>query len=119
MIWLQFHPHARELCGLIPHFLDEDDPRPAIEQFDERYAHGGGWSPIDSGFRLENRGPAGGVALVYPGTPETEDEPAWPDEVYALVASTELHGQAVLIFEGAFVVVADPELGAWSVARMD
>ena len=39
-----------ELWGLIPEFLNADDPRPAREQIDEAYI--GGWRPLP-GMRIE------------------------------------------------------------------
>ena len=50
--WMLTHPlMTPERLGLIPSFLDDDDPRPAWEQINERYAHGGGWRPT-KGFTL-------------------------------------------------------------------
>src|SRR3982751_2684992 len=47
MQWILKHPKMTpEGLGAIPYFLDEDDPRPAREQFHERYNHGGGWRPM-------------------------------------------------------------------------
>ena len=50
--------------GLIPHFLDENDPRPAREQFDEHYQHGGGWQPFE-GFKFKIKT----NEIKYPGDP--------------------------------------------------
>ena len=41
-----------EMLGLIPYFLHPNDSRPAKEQFNERYAHGGGWQQL---FGFEGR----------------------------------------------------------------
>jgi hypothetical protein len=49
--------------GFVPSFLHTDDPRPAREQFQERYAYGG-WSPQD-GFTVANDR----LTLHYPGDP--------------------------------------------------
>lgn len=69
--------------GLIPQFLWDSDPRPAIEQIDERYAHGGGWRPMDKFLPLGVYNFAEGVApkLRYPGDP--------PFQPYAMAV---LHG---------------------------
>ncbi len=56
-----------ERLGLIPDFLTEFDPRPAAEQFNEWYAHGGGWSNFQGFTMLPNGN------LQYP-----EDEPTRP-----------------------------------------
>jgi hypothetical protein len=39
------HPRADDL-GFIPEFFNPHDPRPAREQLDTAYAHGGGWHPL-------------------------------------------------------------------------
>jgi hypothetical protein len=39
--------HDPEELGLLPDFIDQNDPRSAREQFDANYGHGGGWHPID------------------------------------------------------------------------
>ena len=41
MIWF----NNMFVVGRIPEFFDETDPRPAREQADENYAHGGGCHP--------------------------------------------------------------------------
>lgn len=53
------------VVGYIPSFLHEGDPRPAVEQLDERYV--GGWRPFE-GFEhspVSHR-------LKYPGDPAME-----------------------------------------------
>lgn len=44
-----FHPlhpkFTQEMAGLLPSFFSPSDPRPAAEQLNEAYAHGGGWQP--------------------------------------------------------------------------
>jgi hypothetical protein len=52
-----------EIIGPIPLWLDEEDPRPAREQLDEHYQHGGGWQPFP-GFELGKD-----HKLTYPGDP--------------------------------------------------
>lgn len=64
MEWTALHERAEDLVGIIPQFLIESDPRPAREQFDERYSFGGGWRPM-SGWKLDQ---ATG-AIKYPGDP--------------------------------------------------
>jgi glyoxylase-like metal-dependent hydrolase (beta-lactamase superfamily II) len=54
----KFHP---DHLGFIPTFLDENDPRPAREQFNERYVYGG-WRSQE-GFTNEE------ATLFYPGDP--------------------------------------------------
>ena len=85
--------------GLIPSFLDEDDPRPAREQFDERYA--GGWKPRPK-FKLN------GFVLTYPG-----------DEVMEAFAMIKFNGEQILFFPHAWIAIVKENDGSYEVARMD
>ena len=43
--WQMVHPRATpDMLGYVPGFLVDSDPRPAREQFNERYRFGG-WKP--------------------------------------------------------------------------
>ena len=54
MTWIILDPSINsEHLGLLPMMLDPSDPRPAREQFDENYQHGGGWRPFN-GFTLHD-----------------------------------------------------------------
>jgi hypothetical protein len=90
-----------EFVGLILQLLDASDPRPAAEQFDERYAHGGGWRPMP-GFKLTKHG-----RLKYPGDPEMEPR-----------AVILLRDEMITIFDHAWVMITQRE-GGFQVARMD
>lgn len=57
-------PYHHELLGLLPFIFREDDPRPAAEQANDRYAHGGGWRPFE-GFAYD----PSDHSLTYPGDP--------------------------------------------------
>jgi hypothetical protein len=87
--------------GLIPHFLDADDPRPAAEQFDANYQHGGGFRPI-SGFTMNYE-----FALKYPGDPTMRP-----------LAMIKFRDERVLIYEYGVVAVIQPD-GKFEAARMD
>jgi hypothetical protein len=101
MIWLKLHPEATpEHIGLIPTFLDGDDPRSASEQFNARYQFGG-WVPLPR-FKLLN-----GMGLQYPGDP-----------VLAPLYGAKLHDEVVVIYSSGFVAVIQPG-GAFEVARLD
>lgn len=50
--------------GLLPMFFDEEDERPAREQLDANYQHGGGWRP-GTKWTLDHKT----MALHYPGDP--------------------------------------------------
>lgn len=87
-----------EMLGYIPSFLDDADPRPAREQFNERYQSG--WWPLPN-FALD------GITLRYPGDP--------PLKPYALI---EFRDENILIYEGDIVVILQPD-GSFEGARMD
>ena len=97
------HPNAQpEHVGFIPEFLVESDPRPAKEQFHERYAFGGGWHPME-GFKKDART----HALKYPG------DPALP-----LLAFIQFHSELIMIYPHGIVAIVQPD-GTFEVARMD
>ena len=52
-------------AGFIPQFFDAKDPRPAKAQFNEAYAHGGGFCKFD-GFTLHDWDKVGKAYLSYP-----------------------------------------------------
>lgn len=103
MIWTKLSPQVD--LGFLPGFLREDDPRPAKEQFAERYAHGGGWSPF-KGFEFRN------LRLIYPASDDG------PEEVYRVIAHTSLRDEAIMLYEYAWVVILQKD-GTWEVSRMD
>jgi hypothetical protein len=100
---LFLHPRATmDHIGLIPNFLVEEDPRPASEQFDERYNFGGGWRPM-SNFKMDPKT----FVLKYPGDP-----------TFAPIARIEFRKERIFIYEHAFVCIVQED-GSFSVARMD
>jgi hypothetical protein len=103
-----YRPRAENFLGAIPDFLRADDERPAAEQFAERYAFGGGWSPM-AGWKTEQR--EGKLEQVldirYPG-----DEPLRP---FALI---EFRDEKIWIYESAWVAIEQPD-GSVSISRMD
>jgi hypothetical protein len=92
---------AAEAIGIIPAWLDEDDPRPAAKQFDEHYQHGGGWQPF-IGFKLLPDG-----SLKYPG-----DKPLKP------LAALAFRKELVLFFPFAWVLILQKD-GTYEICRMD
>jgi hypothetical protein len=104
MSWITASPESWEACGLIPHFLDADDPRPAAEQINDRYDHGGGWRPLP-GFTLRPD-----LWLCYP-----EDPPLEPLAMTILPASAE----TVVIYPAGFVVILQRTDRTWQAARLD
>jgi hypothetical protein len=91
---------STSLMGLIPYFLIEDDPRPAREQFHERYAHGGGWNPNPK-FKVR------GEHLQYPGDPPL-----------TLLFEIQFRDERILVYDRAFVAIHRPGHPV-EVARMD
>jgi hypothetical protein len=93
----------REEYGLLISFIHENDHRPMREQFDERYAHGGGWRPFGKDkFRMLKNG-----GLVYPGDP-----------TFKPLAILRHHEERAFIYEHAIVCIVQPD-GTFEVSRLD
>ncbi|MBU2051483.1 MAG: hypothetical protein KKH61_21240 [Gammaproteobacteria bacterium] len=90
-----------DLLGIIPLFLDDADPRPAKEQLDEKYAHGGGFRHLE-GFKMLPNGD-----LKYPG-----------DEPTRFLAHTYLRDEKIIFYEHAWVAIVQPD-GSFEVSRLD
>jgi len=96
------HPDVtREHLGLIPYMLNPDDPRPAREQFDEEYQHGGGWKPF-KGHTLRSNN-----SLEYP-----EDQPLIP------IAEIQFRDELVVIYDFGWVAIIQKDR-SFEVCRMD
>ena len=109
MTWTLKHPEVTlEHLGLVPYFIREDDPRPAAVQINERYAHGGGWSPM-TGFVMLASGD-----MLYPA-PEDPEE---PDELIHLYAETKLRDETIRFYECAWCAIIQPD-GSFEVSRLD
>jgi hypothetical protein len=93
--------HHPDELGLLPDFIDQDDPRPAREQFDANYQHGGGWHPI-KGFTHK------GFVLHYPGDPPFEPIAMWP-----------LRDEMIVVYRVGMVAIFQTKDGSFEVARMD
>lgn len=103
MKWLLLDPRMTpEHLGFIPEFLNEADPRPARAQIDERYAHGGGWRPVD-GFTIDDDG-----SIRFPG----DAAPLPP------LAQTMLRGEAILFYEHDWLLILQRD-GTFEIARVD
>lgn len=90
-----------DALGFIPMFLSEHDPRPAAEQFNDAYAHGGGWRPFH-GFTVLPSG-----SLQYPGDP-----PMRP------LAEAKLRDEVIRVYDYAWVSITQPD-GSVEISRMD
>lgn len=86
--------------GFIPSFLDLDDPRPAVEQFNERYI--AGWNKFE-GFTFD---PVNGT-LSYPGDPP-----------YHPISAMLFRKERIVLYPSAWVLIIQPD-DTWQVARMD
>lgn len=102
--WNFLHPRvSEEDLGWLPLMLQESDPRPAREQFNERYAHGGGWRPF-SGFTFTEGEPP---TIAYPGDP-----------ALSAIASTSLRNERIFLFPHAWVAIVQPS-GEHEICSMD
>jgi hypothetical protein len=88
--------------GYLPGFLSTEDERPAKQQFDANYQHGGGWRPLPD-WKLDPET----KQLTYPGDP-----PLMP------FAVTTLRGEIILFYPDAQVLVLQKD-GSFEVSRMD
>ena len=103
MIW---HTKERQVdLGLIPDFLSEFDARPAAEQINANYQHGGGWRPISGWGYLPLS-----HSIVYGSN---EDH-----EVYEPVAWTSLRQEYIFLYPSAWMCIVQPD-GSFEVARVD
>lgn len=95
-------------AGLLNEMLDTDDTRPAKEQFNENYAHGGGWSPFGGDkWTIETNLANGKCRLVYPGDPPFQQ-----------VAEARLRDEKIVLFDGELVAIIQSD-GTFEVTRMD
>jgi hypothetical protein len=88
-----------EIWGLIPGFLDEDDPRPAREQFAANYI--AGWQPFE-GFTANED-----MVLSYPGDPPLEPQ-----------SMMIFRNEVLFIYDHAWVVILQHDK-SWEIMRMD
>lgn len=107
MIWMGLDPRfGPEDLGYLPGFLSDADSRPAREQLDERYAHGGGYRPFGKG---EWQFVATDRRLKYPGDP-------WMKPV----AAATLPGscETVLLYPGQMLLIQQADQ-SFTVTRVD
>ena len=97
------HPDAQlGMLGFVPQFFSEEDPRPAREQINENYKHGGGWLPIH-GFTMSDDGLRLNVE---------------EGRHYPLIAETQLRGETIRFYNGSWVAIIQPD-GAYEISRVD
>jgi hypothetical protein len=102
MVWMILDPsYEPDDLGFIPGFLDADDPRPAKEQIDSAYQHGGGWQSRKD-FKINEDG-----SLSYPGDP-----PLHP------IAMAGIRDELVVVYPHSWVVIMQNN-DTFDVARID
>jgi len=104
MVWVMLDTrYSPDVLGYIPSFIEEEDERPVKEQFNERYAFGGGWQPSD-GWKINDN-------LVMT-TKYPEDPPMNP------IAMVMVGEETVLMYPHAMIAIIQKD-GTYEVARMD
>jgi hypothetical protein len=93
--------HPDEI-GLIATFFDPDDEKPAAEQADDHYGHGGGWRP-QAGYGLTEDG-----VLTYRG----DADPLYP------LAVAYIRSETVRVYHYGIVSIQQAD-GSFEVSRMD
>lgn len=90
-----------EELGLIPTFLNANDPKSAKEQFNTNYSHGGGWRAFE-GFRVDED-----MSIQYPGDPK-----------YHPIAKCRFRNENIYVYPYAWVLVMQDD-GTHEMSRMD
>jgi hypothetical protein len=105
-IWLGLHPDFdpdRHL-GLLADIFRSDDPRPAKEQANDRYRHGGGWHNQPRWtFNRETK------EMVFPG-----DAPLMPLAITILPKTKEI----VALYPHDYIAIVQAD-GTFEMCRMD
>lgn len=113
-MWELKASHRIEELGYLPEIISCSDPRPVVDQVNDRYAHGGGWYPMKPKKWILDRE---SMTLTYP---VSEDEAAYCEpEVYEPYARTRvLSGEMVYVYAHSWVLI-DRGGDDWEVSRMD
>lgn len=96
------HGMTVEDLGFLPYFFSEDDPRPAAEQLNEKYAHGGGVRDI-ARFVFN----AVDYTIQYPGDPAMEP-----------FAISQLRNERLYFYDSAWLAIVQDD-GSKIVTRVD
>lgn len=92
-----------EHLGLLPSFLDENNPDDAKTQLHNNYTHGGGWHPFKGFVAVPNIE----YGIKYPGDP-----------AYKPLAKAELREETIVLYPHAWVAVWQKD-GTFEISRMD
>ena len=87
---------------LMEQMLSASDPRPAKEQLDSGYQHGGGWQPMEGWTLIHPH-----YAIAYPG-----DQTLFP------LAVAKLRDELVLIYPHDFVAIVQKGGKEFEIPRM-
>lgn len=98
---LQWNTDHIEMLGFLPMMIDGLDPRPASEQFDTGYQHGGGWHPQDRWILNKDN------TASYPGDPSMSP-----------IASAMLRDELILVYRHGYVAIVQPDR-TFEMCRMD
>jgi hypothetical protein len=102
--WTALRPGVTaDHLGLVPSFFDLDDSRPARDQLNERYSHGGGWQPV----RRDRIIACSSRSLLFRNDPSL-----------LALADTLLREEAIVFYEGSWLSITQPD-GSFEVARVD
>lgn len=104
--------YSIDCLGALPTFFWNGDSRPASEQLDERYSHGGGFSTFGEGMFTLTEWEHGPAKLKYPGDPAYEEIARGYLHLYQ--PSEEL----ILVFDYAIVAIVQKD-GTFLVTRCD
>lgn len=88
--------------GYLPTFFSPEDPRPAREQINQNYAHGGGWHPT-SGFKMK----PDSWRVKFPGDP-----------VLYPLAYAKLRDETLIFYEHEWLAILQLD-GSFEMARVN
>lgn len=107
MSTVHWEPMDFEVIGYLGLMLDDENPKPAREQFNDAYQHGGGWQPFE-GFKM-----AEDSSIQY-GDPNEPDA----DPPYVPIARAKLRDEKIIMYPHGWVAIVQPD-GTYEIARMD
>lgn len=110
LIWIG-HGDIVERLGYVPGFFDNNDPRSAKEQLNERYAHGGGWLPV-KGFTFVKGASMNECRLVG------SDNMLFRPYAAAILHPDGDVPETIIAFDHAMFVIEQVD-GTWEAARLD
>jgi hypothetical protein len=103
-LWIALDKHFKpRLLGFLPEILIEEDERPVKAQLEDRYAHGGGWRPIE-GFKLDRMT----MVLTFPGDPP-----------FIPAAFTQIGDETVVFYPSCSLLMILQPNGDYEVTRVD